>query len=67
MRSTTDQGLNSYTCFDGLRELREAIAQKMYEYNGIKADPETEITVSAGSTGAFYCAWLALLNDLESW
>ena len=57
-----DYGLNSYTRFDGLRELREAIARKMSEYNGIKADPETEITVSAGSTGAFYCACLALLN-----
>ena len=57
-----DKGINSYTRFDGLRELREAIARKMAEYNGIQADPETEITVSAGSTGAFYCACLALLN-----
>ncbi len=57
-----DQGINSYTRFDGLTELREAIARKMRDYNGITADPETEITVSAGSTGAFYCACLALLN-----
>lgn len=57
-----DHGFNSYTRFDGLRELREAIARKMSEYNRIQADPETEITVSAGSTGAFYCACLALLN-----
>jgi len=57
-----EQGINSYTRFDGLGELREAIARKMCEYNGIKADPETEITVSAGSTGAFYCACMALLN-----
>ncbi len=57
-----DAGINSYTRFDGLRELREAIAHKASEYNGITADPETEITVSAGSTGAFYCACLALLN-----
>ena len=28
----------------------------------ISADPESEIIVSAGSTGAFYCACLALLN-----
>lgn len=57
-----DAGINSYTRFDGLRELREAIAHKASEYNGITADPETEITVSAGSTGGFYCACLALLN-----
>ncbi|HVA99673.1 MAG TPA: pyridoxal phosphate-dependent aminotransferase, partial [Acidimicrobiales bacterium] len=57
-----EKGINSYTRFDGLAELREAIAQKMRRYNGITADPETEIVVSAGSTGAFYCACLALLD-----
>lgn len=57
-----DKGLNSYTRYDGLADLRQAIAQKMWEYNGIKADPETEVIVSGGSTGAFYCACLALLD-----
>ncbi len=56
------QGFNSYTRFDGLAELRRVIAVKMANYNGIRADPETEITVSAGSTGSFYCACLALLD-----
>jgi len=57
-----DKGINSYTRYDGLAELRQAIARKMREYNGIIADPETEVTVSGGSTGAFYCACLALLD-----
>jgi aminotransferase len=57
-----DRGMNSYTRFDGIAELREAIAQKLKVYNGIVVDPLTQITVSAGSTGAFYCACLALLN-----
>jgi len=57
-----DGGMNSYTRFDGIAELREAIAQKLKVYNGIVVDPLTQITVSAGSTGAFYCACLALLN-----
>ena len=57
-----DAGINSYTRYDGLKELREAIAKKMLEYNGISANPEAEIIVSSGSTGAFYCACLALLN-----
>ena len=48
-----ENGINSYTRFDGLAELRKAISQKMRLHNGIKADPETEIVVSAGSTGAF--------------
>jgi len=55
-------GVNSYTRFDGIKELREAIADKAWTYNRIKADPETDIVVSAGSTGSFYCACLALLD-----
>lgn len=61
-KEAIDAGVNSYTRYDGLKELRGAIAEKMRDYNGITADPETEIVVSAGSTGAFYCACLALLN-----
>jgi len=57
-----DKACNSYTRYDGIAELREAIARKLCLYNRIKADPETQITVSSGSTGAFYCACLALLN-----
>lgn len=57
-----DDGVNSYTRYDGLAELRCAISQKMLHDNGIAADPDSQITVSAGSTGAFYCACLALLN-----
>ena len=55
-------GYNVYTRFDGLPELRQAIADKLLHYNGIHADPETEVTVSAGATGAFHCACAALLN-----
>lgn len=55
-------GHNVYTRFDGVPELRQAIADKLAHYNGIRADPETEVTVSAGATGAFHCACAALLN-----
>jgi aminotransferase len=55
-------GKNVYSRFDGLPELRQAIAKKLAQYNGILADPETEVTVSAGATGSFHCACLALLN-----
>lgn len=57
-----EEGFNSYTRFDGVAELRQAIADKMWAYNGIVADPETEVSVSSGSTGSFYSACLALLN-----
>ncbi|MBI5630392.1 MAG: pyridoxal phosphate-dependent aminotransferase [Elusimicrobia bacterium] len=55
-------GLNSYTRYDGIAQLRSAIAAKMLSYNGISADPEREIVVSSGSTGSFYSACLALLD-----
>jgi aminotransferase len=55
-------GYNVYTRFDGLRELRQAIAGKLARYNGIQVDPERHITVSCGATGAFHCACEALLD-----
>ena len=57
-----EDGYNVYTRFDGLAELRQAIAGKLARYNGIVANPETEVIVSAGATGAFHCVCAALLN-----
>jgi aminotransferase len=45
-----------------LLELRQAIARKLAHYNGMQANPETEISVSAGATGAFHSACAALLD-----
>ena len=53
---------NSYTRLDGVASLRRAIARKMREYNRVEVDPETQIVVTAGSTGAFYSTCTALLN-----
>jgi len=55
-------GLNTYTRLDGIAPLRNAIAAKLAAYNGIHADPESEILVTAGATGALYTASLALLD-----
>ena len=55
-------GANSYTRHDGVARLRSALAMKLERDNGLKFDPETQIVVSAGSTGAFYCAAMALLS-----
>lgn len=57
-----EKGKNTYSRFDGLPELRQALAQKLKRDNGIDANPETEITVSAGATGSFHAACLALLT-----
>src|SRR5215469_5284462 len=45
-------GFNSYTRLDGIGELRQAIARKMRDYNHVSADPEREVVVAVGSTGA---------------
>jgi aminotransferase len=56
------EGYNIYTRLDGIAPLRRAIADKLARYNGIPADPESEILVSSGATGAFYAACMALFN-----
>ena len=56
------QGHNIYTRLDGIEPLRQAIAAKLERYNGISADPDSEILVTSGATGALYAASLALLN-----
>jgi aminotransferase len=61
-KQAMDSGVNVYTRYDGLQELREAIAQKQQRFTGLEIDPENEIIVSAGSTGVLYCVCLALLD-----
>jgi aminotransferase len=57
-----ESGENQYTRADGIARLRHAIAAKLLRQNGITADPETEIVVTSGVTGAFDSACRALLN-----
>ncbi len=61
-KQAMDQGFNTYTRYDGLVELRQALAQRLNIFNHIVVNPETEITVSAGATGAFHCVCMALLQ-----
>ena len=55
-------GHNIYTRMDGIAPLREAIAAKLRSFNGIAADPDSEVLVTSGATGALHAALLALLN-----
>ncbi|HTY47725.1 MAG TPA: pyridoxal phosphate-dependent aminotransferase [Methanomassiliicoccales archaeon] len=55
-------GYNQYTRYDGLPALRKALTKKLRDFNHIEVEEEGNIIVSAGATGAFYCACLALLN-----
>ena len=60
--SAMAEGHNIYTRLDGIAPLRQAISTKLAHYNGIAADPEGEILVTSGATGAFYAACLALFD-----
>lgn len=53
---------NQYSNTWGYPQLREAIARKMKHYNGIDADPETEITVTVGASEALNASLLATVN-----
>jgi aminotransferase len=55
-------GLNIYTRMDGIARLRAAIAAKVERTLGIAVDPEREVLVTNGVTGAFQAAVMALLN-----
>ena len=55
-------GLNIYTRMDGIARLRIAIAAKVERTLGIAVDPEREVLVTNGVTGAFQAAVMALLN-----
>jgi aminotransferase len=57
-----DHGFNTYTRYDGLAELRQALAQRMGTFNHVTVNSEAEVTVSAGATGAFHCVCMGLLQ-----
>ena len=55
-------GHNIYTRLDGIAALRHAIAEKLYSFNGLSVDPDTQVLVTSGATGALHAALMALLN-----
>jgi aminotransferase len=57
-----DLGPNTYTHHIGISELRHVLARKIETYSGLSVNPETELVVTAGSTGAFYAACMALMD-----
>ena len=61
-QSAIDYGPNSYSRHDGTAELRNAVADFYQRRAGLSVEPETEVVISAGATGALYCACLALLE-----
>lgn len=64
-KEAIDSGPNSYSRHDGTGELRRALAQKYRRRAGLDVDPETNVVVTGGATGALYCACLALLEPAD--
>jgi aminotransferase len=54
-------GYNSYTLFDGIPRLKEAVARRYNTYNQISARPEN-VLVTSGATGAFEVVCKSLIS-----
>lgn len=61
-KEAIDRGDNSYSRHDGTGTLRRALAGKYLRRAGLDVDPESNVVVTSGATGALYCACLALLE-----
>jgi len=57
-----NEGWNQYPVTFGEPELREAISKKANDYNRIKCNPETDITVTCGATEAMIATLKAIIN-----
>ncbi|MFQ5694142.1 MAG: pyridoxal phosphate-dependent aminotransferase, partial [Nitrospinota bacterium] len=64
-KTALDKGFTHYTSFAGILELRKALAAKLERENGIRVDPEKQVVVTPGGTGALYEAFQATVNPGE--
>lgn len=57
-----DERKSTYSRYEGVEMLRKAIAMKLQRDHGFTVDPENQIVVTVGSTGAFAIVCLALFD-----
>jgi len=57
--------INQYAITWGAKELRQAIARKLETWQGLRVDPETEVTVCCGATEAMIASLMAVLDPGE--
>ncbi len=55
-------GHNIYTRLDGIDRLRRAVARQLARTHALSVDPDRELLITSGATGAFQAALQALLN-----
>ncbi|WP_193517697.1 pyridoxal phosphate-dependent aminotransferase [Nocardiopsis kunsanensis] len=56
------EGVNQYPPGPGRPELREAVARYRKRHHGIELDPETQVYVTVGATGALAASLLSLVE-----
>jgi aminotransferase len=61
-RQAIADDINQYAITWGAKELRDAIARKFERTQGVRVDPEQEITVCCGSTEAMMAAMMGIIN-----
>ena len=64
MKAIADD-INQYAITWGARDFREAVARKTKWYLGLDVDPETELTVTCGSTEGMIAAMMATVDPGE--
>src|ERR1700726_1513229 len=57
--------LNQYAITWGAKPLRDAIVEKFERTQGVRVDPEREITICCGSTEAMMSAMMAIINPVD--
>jgi len=61
-RQAIADDINQYAITWGAKPLRDAVVEKFARTQGVKYDPEREITVCCGSTEAMMSAMMAIIN-----
>ena len=61
-RKAIADDINQYAITWGAKPLRDAIVEKFERTQGVKYDPEREITICCGSTEAMMSAMMAIIN-----
>ena len=57
-----NEDYNQYAITWGAQDLREALAARVAQFNGMAFDPQAEITVTCGSTEAMMASMLAIIQ-----
>jgi len=64
-KEALDKGLTHYGPNAGIKELREAVAEKLKKDNGIEVDPKSQIIITVGGNQGLLMGFATFLKDDE--